>query len=237
MSVQDQGRVPLDNAWRGSLRILLVEDDDNFAEAVAKVLTRLGHEPTRVSRGGDAVVRHRDADVVLLDLLLPDGHGLDVLRNLRKVTDVPILVVSAVGDSRTLVRALHLGADDYLTKPFRADELLARMEAVVRRIQFSAQPPPQVVTVRDVEIDLAARRVLAGGSEVSLTGTEFDVLAALARRRGTAVERERLMDEVYGDATPARSQSLGVHLTSLRRKLNRPGLIATLHGFGYRLEG
>ncbi|HEY7596770.1 MAG TPA: response regulator transcription factor [Actinophytocola sp.] len=237
MTAQPRGPVAVEGGRRNALRVLLVEDDDNFAESVAKVLARLGHEPTRVSHGGDAAVRHRDADVVLLDLMLPDGNGLDVLRGLRKVTDVPVLVLTAVGDTRTLVRALHLGADDYLVKPFRADELLARIDAVMRRSKLSDQPPPQVVTVRDVEIDLGARRVVAGGAEVSLTGTEFDVLATLARRRGTAVERERLMDEVYGDASRARSQSLGVHLTSLRRKLDRPGLIATLHGFGYRLEG
>jgi DNA-binding response OmpR family regulator len=233
MSVQQQR---LANGSR-ALRVLLVEDDDIFAESVAKALTRLGHRPTRVSHGGDAVVRHRDADVVLLDLLLPDGHGLDVLRDLRGVTEVPILVLTAVGDDRTLVRALHSGADDYLVKPFREDVLLARIEAVVRRIQFSAQPPPRVVEVGDVRIDLEARRVSAGGEEVVLTGMEFDVLAALARRRGTAVKRERVLDEVYGDASRTRTHSLGVHLTSLRRKLNRPGLIVTLHGFGYRLEG
>jgi DNA-binding response OmpR family regulator len=238
MSVQQhRGPVPGDARGRQGLRALLVEDDDNFAEYLAKILARHGHRPTRVSRGEDAALRHRDADLVLLDLRLPDTPGLDVLRGLRKVTDVPILVLTAVGDTRTLVRALHLGADDYLVKPFRADELLARIDAVVRRSKLSDGPPPQVVTVRDVEIDLAARRVVAGGEEVALTGTEFDVLGVLARRRGTAVERERLMDEVYGDASRARSQSLGVHLTSLRRKLNRPGLIVTLHGFGYRLEG
>src|ERR1044072_5428480 len=132
MVAQPQGPV-VENGWRNALRVLLVEDDDNFAESVAKALVRLGHEPTRVSHGADAAVRHRDADVVLLDLMLPDGNGLDVLRGLRKVTDVPILVLTAVGDPRTLVRALHLGADDYLVKPFRADELLARIDAVVRR--------------------------------------------------------------------------------------------------------
>lgn len=234
MSVQQDG---VEARGRHGLRALLVEDDDNFAEYLAKILARHGHRPTRVSRGEDAALRHRDADVVLLDLRLPDTPGLDVLRGLRKVTDVPILVLTGLGDDRTVVRALHLGADDYLVKPVGADVLMARIEAVRRRVKHGSQPTPEVVVVRDVEIDLAARRVVVGGEEVTLTGTEFDVLAALARSRGAAVERERLMDEVFGDASRARSQSLGVHLTWLRRKLNRPGLIVTLHGFGYRLEG
>lgn len=225
------------NRWSGVLRVLLVEDDDVFAESVTTLLTRLGHQPTRVAFGGDAAGRHRDADVVFLDMKLPDCDGLDVLRNLRAVTEVPILVLSAVDDVRRVVSALHMGADDYLVKPVREDVLLARLQAVVRRIQFSAQPVPLVVEVRDVRIDLGARRVVAGGDEVVLTVMEFDVLAVLARQRGIAVKRERVLDEVYGDASPGRTQSLGVHLTSLRRKLNRPGLIVTLHGFGYRLEG
>jgi len=227
------------HTWSAALRVLLVEDDDVLAETVARTLSDIGHVATRVVLGRDALVRHREADVILLDLKLPDTKGnlLDLLRNLRSATDVPILVLSAIGDERTVVAALHLGADDYLVKPVREDMLLARMAAVVRRIQFSAQPPPSVVVARDVEIDLAARRVLVGGAEVVLTGLEFAVLAALARQLGIAVKRERLLVEVYGDASPGRPQSLGVHLTSLRRKLDRPGLIVTLHGFGYRLEG
>jgi DNA-binding response OmpR family regulator len=220
-----------------SMRVLLVEDDDYLAESVTKALLRFGHIPTRVSRGADAATRHHDADLVLLDLLLPDGHGLNVLRDLRRVTIVPILVLTAVGDDRTVVRALHLGADDYLVKPFREAVLLARIDAVMRRSRMRSVPAPPVVAAGDVEIDLAARRVRVGGAEVVLTGMEFDVLAALARRRGTAVSRQQLIDEVWGDLLPARTHALGVHLTALRRKLNRPGLITTMHGFGYRLEG
>jgi DNA-binding response OmpR family regulator len=220
-----------------AMRVLLVEDDANFAESMGKALVRFGHQPAHVSRGGDAISRHHNADLVLLDLLLPDCHGLNVLRELRRLTAIPILVLTAVGDDRAVVRALHIGADDYLVKPFREAVLFARIDAVARRSRIRSDPAPRVVTAADVEIDLAARRVTAGGERIELTGTEFNVLAALARRQGTAVSRQQLMDVVWGDASPARTHALGVHLTGLRRKLDRPGLIVTMHGFGYRLEG
>jgi DNA-binding response OmpR family regulator len=182
-------------------------------------------------------MRHRNADLVLLDLLLPDCDDLDVLRKLRQVTDIPVLVLTAVDDGHMVVRALRLGADDYLVKPVRQAELLARIEAVARRSRTRSEPTPRTVVAADLEIDLAARRVRAGGSEIALTSTEFQVLAALARRHGLAVSREQLMDEVWGGTDPARTRALGVHVTGLRKKLNRPGLIVTIHGYGYRLEG
>jgi DNA-binding response OmpR family regulator len=219
------------------MRILLIEDNVKFAHSVANALVEIGHIPTCATHGADALVRHRDADLVLLDLLLPDCDDLDVLRKLRRVTDIPILMLTAVDDVHMVVRALRLGADDYLVKPVRQAELLARIEAVARRSRIRSEPPPRTVVAADVEIDLAARRVRAGGSQVVLTSTEFDVLAALARRHGLAVSREQLMDEVWGGADPARARALGVHLTGLRKKLDRPGLIATIHGYGYRLEG
>ena len=219
------------------MRILLIEDNVQFANSVADALARIGHKPFCVSRGADALMRHHDADLVLLDLLLPDCDDLEVLRKLRLVTDIPILVLTAVDDVHMVVRALHLGADDYLVKPVRQAELLARIEAVARRSRIRLEPPPRTVAAADVEIDLAARRVHAGGAEIALTSTEFEVLAALARRHGLAVSREQLMNEVWGGADPARTRGLSVHVTGLRRKLDRPGLITTIHGYGYRLEG
>jgi DNA-binding response OmpR family regulator len=219
------------------MRILLIEDDIQFAHSVANALIRIGHKPSCVSRGADALMRHHDADLVLLDLRLPDCDDVDVLRKLRRVTDIPILMLTAVDDEHMVVRALRLGADDYLVKPIRQAELLARIEAVARRSRTRSDLPPRTVIAADVEIDLAARRVSAGGSAIVLTRTEFEVLAALARRHGLAVSREQLMDEVWGGADPARTRALSVHLTGLRRKLDRPGLITTIHGYGYRLEG
>lgn len=213
--------------------MLLVEDDDGVADALVEALRANGHEPTRVSRGSDALIAHRDNDVVLLDLGLPDEDGLEVLRKLRKVDTQPVLVLTARGDERSVVRGLRLGADDYLVKPVRLAELLARIDNVVRRNR--REEPQQVVRVSDVEVDLDRRSVTVGGEEVSLTTKEFELLAVLARRPGTAVSRQQLMDEVWGDAFVAVSRSLDVHLTGLRAKLGRPGLLTTIRGFGYRL--
>ncbi|WP_409491340.1 response regulator transcription factor [Amycolatopsis sp. cmx-11-12] len=217
------------------MRVLLVEDDAGVADALAEALQARGHTVSAVIRGSDALHRHREADVILLDLNLPDMHGLDVLRKVRQVSPVPVLVLTASGDERSVVRGLRLGADDYLTKPVRLAELLARMDAVVRRAALSSAPQDDVVRVEDVEIDLGARRVLVDGNDIGLTAKEFAVLAVLAVRPGTAVSRQQLMDEVWGDAYLAVSRSLDVHLTQLRAKLDRPGLLTTIRGFGYRL--
>lgn len=217
------------------MRVLLVEDDDGVANALVEALRANGHRPSRVRRGADALIAHRNADVVLLDLGLPDQDGLEVLRKLRKIDPVPVLVLTARGDERTVVRGLRLGADDYLVKPVRLAELLARIDAVARRSAARSQEPDELVRVSDVEIDLQSRQVVVGGREISLTTKEFDVLAVLARRPGTAVSRQQLMDEVWGNAFVAVSRTLDVHLTQLRAKLDRPGLLHTIRGFGYRL--
>jgi DNA-binding response OmpR family regulator len=217
------------------VRVLLVEDDAGVAGALAESLHARGHPVTSVGRGADALHHHRAADLVLLDLGLPDLDGLDVLRKIRAVSPVPVIVLTARGDERSVVRGLRLGADDYLTKPVRLAELLARMDAVVRRAVARATPAGDVVRVEDVEIDLGARRVLVAGNDVGLTTKEFEILAVLAARPGTAVSRQQLMDEVWGDAYLAVSRSLDVHLTGLRGKLDRPGLLTTIRGFGYRL--
>ncbi|MGM1065009.1 response regulator transcription factor [Saccharothrix sp. Mg75] len=217
------------------MRVLLVEDDDGVAGALVAALVDNGHRPGRVSRGADALLSHRGFDLVLLDLGLPDIDGLDVLRKVRRVSPVPVLVLTARGDERSVVRGLRLGADDYLVKPVRLGELLARMDAVARRSAAVAGPADRTVRVGDVEVELEARRVLVGGVEVALTTKEFEVLAVLAARAGTAVSRQQVMDEVWGDAYLAVSRSLDVHVAGLRGKLGRPGLLTTIRGFGYRL--
>ncbi|MEU4449623.1 response regulator transcription factor [Actinosynnema sp. NPDC050801] len=217
------------------MRVLLVEDDDGVADALVEALEANDHRPSRVARGADALLAHRRFDLLLLDLGLPDTDGLEVLRKIRKVSQVPVLVLTARGDERSIVRGLRLGADDYLVKPVRLGELLARMDAVVRRSTALTGPKDRTVRVGDVEIDLEGRRVVVGDEEILLTTKEFDVLAALAGRAGTAVSRQQLMDEVWGDAYLAVSRSLDVHLAGLRAKLARPGLLTTIRGFGYRL--
>ncbi|KAB1662322.1 response regulator transcription factor [Pseudoclavibacter chungangensis] len=215
------------------MRVLVAEDDASVSAALATVLERATHAVVRVSRGGDVLLRHHDIDVLLLDLGLEDLDGLEVLRRLRLVSEVPVIVVTARGDERSTVRALGLGADDYLVKPVRMHELLARIDAVARRRGTVTEV--EHVALGPVRIDLPARRVTAGDDEIALTPTEFDLLAALARRSGRAVSKQELLDRVWGDAYAARSRSFDVHLAALRHKL--PDLsITTIRGYGYRLE-
>lgn len=216
------------------MRVLLVEDDDGFAGALAEALAEQGHRPTRCSRGEDALILHRDADVVLLDLGLPGIDGFEVLHKLRRVSAVPVLVLTSSGDDRSTLRALYCGADDYVVKPIKLGVLLARMAAVTRRSADRGNSGPHLVQVADVCVDLDARTLLVAGEPVVLTTKEFEVLAVLARHLGTAVSRQQIMDEVWGDAYLAVSRSLDVHVAAVRAKLGRPELLATIRGFGYR---
>ena len=216
------------------MRIAVVEDDDGVANAIRTGLARFEHHPVRFTRGGDLLLHHGDVDFVILDLGLPDQDGLDVLRQLRKVSAVPVIVLTARDDERSVVRGLRSGADDYLVKPARLRELMARIEVVRRRSAHGTQTAPTQVVSDDVEVDLAARTVRVGGEPVELTGKEFDIVSVLLRNPGAAVSRQQLMDEIWGDAFAAVSRALDVHMTTLRAKLNRPGLITTIRGFGYR---
>lgn len=215
------------------MHVLVAEDDGSVAAALVSALTRAGHTCTRVSRGSDVLLRHRDAHVVLLDLGLEDMDGLDALRQLREVTAIPVIVVTARGDERSTVRALSLGADDYLVKPVRLHELLARLIAVTRR--YSPPDEPTRVQAGPVDIDVDAHRVQVGEREVALTPNEFGILLALARRAGQAVSRRLILDEVWGDAYAASSRSFDVHLGQVRQKVPEV-TITTIRGFGYRLE-
>ncbi|MGL5819013.1 MAG: response regulator transcription factor [Phycicoccus sp.] len=218
------------------MRFLIVEDDDSVASALGDALRAAGHEVSRVVSGVDALLRHHGCDVVLLDLGLQDGDGFGVLRRLRQVSDTPVVVITARSDERSTVRALHLGADDYVVKPIRLRELLARVDVVVRRRPDEGSADP-VVRTPGMTVDLGARSVAAlDGTPIHLTAKEFAVLAVLARRAGTAVSRQQILDEVWGDAFAAASRSFDVHLTQIRAKLPPPALITTIRGFGYRLE-
>ncbi|MFJ4617009.1 response regulator transcription factor [Streptomyces sp. NPDC088812] len=222
------------------MHVLLIEDDERLADALALALRERGHFVERVSRADEGLRRKDRADFVLLDLGLPDMDGLDMLRRLRRVSSVPVIVLTARGDERTVLQGLSVGADDYLTKPFRVKELLARMDAVRRRVgQVPAaavrEPERQELEVGDVVIDLASRTVTVAGRAVCLTAREFDVLGLLARAPGVVRSRAEIMDAVWGDAFLAASRSLDVHVWGIRTKTGRPDLIRTLRGVGYRL--
>lgn len=217
------------------MRILIAEDDASVREALASVLRRSGHSVTQTALGAEVLRQHTDADLLLLDLGLADGDGLDVLRQLRQVSSLPVIVVTARGDERTTVRGLMLGADDYLVKPVRRHELLARIAAVARRHRDAGRRS-DVVCVGEIVVDLVARRATHRDRELTLTATEFAVLAILTRDVGGAVPRARIMAEVWGETYSATSRAFDVHLAQLRQKLPDPSMITTIRGYGYRLE-
>lgn len=215
------------------MHTLVAEDDRSVAAAITAALRRAGHSVEQVSRGSDVLLRHGDVRVVLLDLGLEDMEGLDVLAQLRAVSDVPVIVVTARGDEVSTVRALQLGADDYLVKPVRLHELLARVAAVTRR--YGMPSMPERLSIGPVLIDNSSHRVIVEDREVALTRNEFALLYAIARRAGQVVSRRQILDEVWGDAYAATSRSFDVHIMQVRHKL--PELeITTLRGLGYRLE-
>jgi DNA-binding response OmpR family regulator len=190
--------------------------------------------------GLDEALRGR-FDAVLLDLMLPGKDGLEVCRALRDRSDVPILVLTARGEEADRVLGLELGADDYLPKPFSPRELLARIRAVTRRARGRAGPSRDTIRVGALQLDPAARRVTLDGAEVALTGYEFSLLEALARRAGRVLSREQLMELAKGSAEDAFDRSIDVHVSRLRQKLGddpkRPRLIKTVRGAGYLLAG
>lgn len=217
------------------MEVLIVEDDDAMASALDAAVVSAGHQATRVSRGADALLVHRRFEVILLDLGLPDIDGLDVLRKLRQVTQCPILILTARDDERSVVLGLRSGADDYLVKPVKLVELLARIEAVTRRASRPSDRQRNIV-LGDLDVDLDRRVAAIGSQTLPLTATEFDLLALLARHAGSVVTREQILDALWGDAFLASSRSLDVHLTGLRAKLQRPGFIINVRGVGYRVE-
>lgn len=217
--------------------MLLVEDDDRMAQALATALARRGHTVRRVVRAAEALRHAREAEFVLLDLGLPDLDGLDLLRKLRTVCDLPLIVVTARSEERDVLQALRAGADDYVVKPFRMAELIARIDTVRRRTGAAPEPPggQRQLHTGDVAIDLAGRTVTVDGAEVRLTRREFDVLALLAAQPGDVRSREEILDRIWGDAFLASSRSLDVHVAGIRAKTGRAALVRTIRGYGYQL--
>jgi DNA-binding response OmpR family regulator len=226
-----------------ALTALLIEDDLRLASFTAEYLQGHGITVTHLADGrlGLEEARRGRYDIVLLDLMLPGKDGLEVCRELRTSSDVPILMLTARGEEADRVMGLELGADDYLPKPFAARELVARIRALVRRARGKAGPPDKLVRVGGLTVDPSARRAILDGRELSLTGYEFEILRALAERAGRVLSREQLMELAKGNAEESFDRSIDVHVSRLRHKLGddpkRPRLLKTVRGAGYLLAG
>ena len=223
-----------------SVRVLIVEDDATLGDGLRQALDAHGYLTSWARTGAEALQLARDPhDIVLLDLTLPDLDGVEVCRRLRAgQSQLAIVMLTARREEIDVIVGLDAGADDYLTKPFRLGELLARIRAHARRLD--PHIPAERLVVGDLELDRASRRVWLGGRELELRPKEFDLLALLMQEAGRAVPREEIMAEVWDEHWFGSTKTLDMHIAAVRRKLGeqpeQPGRITTLRGVGYRLE-
>jgi two-component system KDP operon response regulator KdpE len=223
-------------------RVLVVDDEPQIRRSLRVALRANGYEVSEAAAGEAALdaAAAEPPELVILDLALPDIDGVEVCRRLREWTNVPVIVLSALGDDEAKVRALDCGADDYVTKPFSLTELLARMRVALRHASLAAGAADRIVRARGVEIDLARRVVTRSGEEVHLTPTEYGLLRYLAEHAGRVVTHGQLLRAVFGVGYEDAIGSLRVFVANLRKKLEadpaRPQLIVTEPGVGYRLR-
>lgn len=226
-----------------SLRALVVEDDRSLREVAVLILERAGFAVTSAADGGRALDMFRADrfDLVLLDLMLPVVNGFEVCRDIRKTSQVPIVILTARTATADVVTGLELGADDYVVKPFETSELTARVRAVMRRTKTARRTDEGLLVAGTLVVDPAAVRVELGGAPLALTATEFRLLVELLRHRGEALSRESLLREVWGHDFLGDSRLVDVAVWRLREKLaddpKSPVFIVTVRGFGYRFEG
>jgi two-component system response regulator MtrA len=218
-------------------RVLVVDDDAALAEMLTIVLRQEGFDTRMVTRGDEALDAFRDykPDVVLLDLMLPGKDGIDVCKEIRAESGVPIVMLTAKGDTVDVVVGLESGADDYVVKPFKPKELVARIRARVRRFDTAT---PESLTIGDLAIDVPGHSVSRGGSQISLTPLEFDLLLCLARKPWQVFTREVLLEQVWGYRHSADTRLVNVHVQRLRSKVEHdpehPEIVVTVRGVGYK---
>jgi DNA-binding response OmpR family regulator len=214
--------------------VLLVEDEENLASLVAAYLEQEGYRVVSVGSGAEALqaVEQQPVRLVVLDLNLPDMDGLDVCRQMRVRSSVPIVMLTARDEEADRLAGLGAGADDYIGKPFSPRELVARMKAVLRRAEPHTEE--QVLVLGDIVLQRDAREVGVAGESVDLRPKEFDLLAYLMQNRGIVVSRELLLERVWGFDYAGGTRTVDVHVAQLRRKLGRPELIQTIRGAGYK---
>ncbi|HEU5158007.1 MAG TPA: response regulator transcription factor [Streptosporangiaceae bacterium] len=234
------------------MNVLIVEDDEQIADALEDALTRHGHQTVQASTAAEALTIVHNAQLILLDLELPDLDGHELCRRLRRQMDTPIIVVTGRDDEVDRVMALHLGADDYVVTPFSRHELIARIVAVSRRA-FRPAVPKDVAPAGDapaaldddgsstlrlgeLQLDLRARRAFVGARQVQLTRKEFDLLSLLMEDSGAVRTREEIITKVWDENWHGSTRTLDVHIGSLRTKLGDTRWIETVRGVGYRVE-
>ncbi|MEI7520154.1 MAG: response regulator transcription factor [Thermoleophilia bacterium] len=218
------------------MRLLIVEDEDSIAVPLADGLRREGFEVERVATGAQALAAP-EPDLILLDLRLPDMDGYSVAREWRTRSRVPIIMVTARGEEVDRVVGLEIGADDYVVKPFGLRELIARINAVMRRSGDSGavDEVPDEMSSGGLEVSLRTRRVTIGGEEIHLTPREFDILAMLIADPGAVVSRDDLLRRLWGTTWAVQTKAIDVHVSSLRRKMGDPAWVETVRGVGFRL--
>lgn len=226
------GRPP--KGGRQALQVLVVENDALAAEDLAQELRRHGYLVSSVSTGAEALQTHSGVDMVLLDLDLPDLDGLEVCRRMRVVGNVPIISITVRGAELDCVLGLQAGADDYIIKPYGLRELLARMEAVLRRARPQS-PTAHVITHGPLRIDAGTRELLLEGRRVDLTPKEFDLLYQLSSQPGTTLSRRQLLSQVWDDEWSHPGRTIDTHVSSLRSKLGSSRWIVTVRGVGFRI--
>jgi DNA-binding response OmpR family regulator len=234
-----EGKLPASMKF-GRRNILLVEDEESITVPLSDALRREGFEPQVAGSAAEALelAKSTDPDLVLLDVMLPDGSGFDVCRELRARSRVPIIMLTARGDEADRVAGLEAGADDYVVKPFSAREVAARIRAVLRRSSPEAEATGGPLQVGEVTLDPASHEAAVDGRELELSRKEFDVLRLLMENAGAVVKRERLLEEVWETNWFGSTKTLDVHVSALRRKLGddpaQPTYIHTVRGVGFR---
>jgi DNA-binding response OmpR family regulator len=225
------------------VHILVVDDEPTLLATISFNLEREGYDVTTASDGGEAIALAENIrpDLILLDLMLPGMHGFEVCRTLRKVTSVPIVILTARSDEVDRIVGLEVGADDYITKPFSMVELVARIRALLRRAAGAPLPQDrEVISSGALNVDLARREATLNGKSLNLKPKEFDLLVTLLQHRGQTLTRDQLLSKVWRYQTAGASRTVDVHVGRLRRKIEgqpgRPLRIVTLRGFGYRFE-
>jgi len=222
-------------------RILLIEDEVSITEPLVEALGSEGFDTEVAGTVSEALeLARRDPDLVLLDVMLPDGSGFDVCRELRRRSDVPIIMLTARGEEADRVVGLELGADDYVVKPFSAREVVARIRAVLRRVEAPDPVDERPLEVADVRLDPAKREVTLRGEVLELSRKEFELLHLLMRNAGSVVTREQLIDEVWAPNWFGSTKTLDVHVSGIRRKLDddaaEPRYLHTIRGVGFRFS-